>query len=187
MIFNNLKNMKTFIFYPFKEKLEDFRRKKKIIGLKNILMCFFFQRILRINSHVPWPVHPTSIVGNPNKIKKHRGRPYVGFSPCCYIQTINGIEIGKNTRIGPGVKIISANHNIYNFNLHDEEKPIKIGGDCWIGANAVILPGVELGDHIIVAAGAVVSKSFKEGNCIVGGVPAKLIKKIGEYDENSNY
>lgn len=163
------------------------RRMKEDIGLKTILMCFFFQRILRINSYVPWPVHHTSVVGDPKKIKHHRGRPYIGLSPCCYIQTMNGIEIGKNTRIGPGVKIISANHNIYNFDIHDKEKPIKIGGNCWIGANAVILPGVELGYHTIVAAGAVVSKSFEEGDCIVGGVPAKLIKKIGKYDGNSNY
>lgn len=175
------------ILMGINEKLEEIKTTKEDIGLKNILMCFFFQRILRVNSHVPWPVHPTSIVGDPNRIKHHKGRPYIGLSPCCYIQTMNGIEIGKNTRIGPGVKIVSANHNIYNFDLHDKEKPIKIGNNCWIGANAVILPGVELGDHTIVAAGAVLSKSFKEGNCIVGGVPAKLIKKIGEYGENSNY
>jgi len=72
---------------------------------------------------------------------------------------------------------------MYNFSLHVPENPIKIGKNCWIGANAVILPGVELAEHTIVAAGAVVTKSFLEGDCVIGGVPAKVIKKIGEYGE----
>ncbi|MCD4740969.1 MAG: hypothetical protein K8R67_00595 [Desulfobacteraceae bacterium] len=121
------------------------RQKIKDIGVKNIIMCFIFQWIIRINSHVPWPVHPTSIVNNPENIKHHKGRPIIGFSPCCYIQAMNGIEIGKNVRIGPGV-------------------------------NAIISPNVSLADHTIVATGAVVTKSFSEGNCIIGGVPEKLIK-----------
>jgi len=109
-----------------------------------------------------------------------------GFMPGCYIQATNGIEIGKNSIIGPGVKIISSNHDIYNFNIHLSENPIKIGSDCWIGANSVILPGVNLADHIIVAAGAVVTKSFPEGDCIIAGVPAKLIKKIEGYQTKEN-
>ena len=96
---------------------------------------------------------------------------------------MNGIYVGKNTRVGPGVKIISANHNIYDFDKHDPAPPIKIGANCWIGANAVILPGVELGDHTIVAAGSVITKSFLEGNCIIGGVPAKMVRRIGDYGE----
>jgi len=151
------------------------------IGLKNTIIYFFFQRIIRINSHVPWPVHFSSIVFYPEKIKINHWRPYPGYMVGCYIQAINGIEIGKNVRIGPGIKIISANHDTQDFNKHLAEKPIKIGDNCWIGANSVILPGVELGDHTIVAAGAVVSKSFLEGDCIIGGVPAKVIKKIGKY------
>lgn len=144
---------------------------------------FRFSESIRINSHVPWPVHWTSIVGDPKRIKQYSCRPYVGLSPNCYIQTINGLEIGKNTRIGPGVKIISANHDIYNFDIHTKANPIIIGANCWIGANAVILPNVSLADHIIVAAGAVVTKSFDEENCIIGGVPAKIIKKIRNYSD----
>ena len=156
------------------------------IGIKNVLKYFFFQRVLRINSHVPWPVHLSSLVSSPEKIKRHYWRPYPGFMPGCYIQALNGIEIGKNVRMGPGIKIISSNHNIYNFDEHLDEKPIRIGDNCWIGANAVILPGVELGNHVIVAAGAIVTKSFPD-NCIVGGIPAKVIKNIGGYSGSSDW
>lgn len=164
--------------------IKNFIRMVNYIGLKNIIIYFFFQRILRINSHVPWPVHFSSIVLNPENIKINYWRPYIGYMPGSYIQALSGIEIGKNLRLGPGVKIISTNHNIYNYDIHDTAKPIKIGNNCWIGANAVILPAVELGDHVIVAAGAVVSRSFPS-NCVIGGVPARILKEIGEYKGDS--
>ena len=52
-----------------------------------------------------------------------------------------------------------------------------IGDDVWIGANAVILPGVTIGSHCVVAAGAVVTKDVPD-NCVVGGVPTKVIKSL---------
>ena len=57
-----------------------------------------------------------------------------------------------------------------------------IGDNCWIATNAVILPGVELGEHVIVGAGSVVTQSFKENNILIGGVPAKIIKKLDNYE-----
>jgi acetyltransferase-like isoleucine patch superfamily enzyme len=107
--------------------------------------------------------------------------PYPGLGPGQYIQAENGIYIGRNVRMGPGVKIISANHNLENFEQHDPSEPIYIGDFCWLGANCVILPGVNLGSHVIIAAGAVVTKSFKENDIVIGGVPAKKIKDIGPY------
>jgi acetyltransferase-like isoleucine patch superfamily enzyme len=157
------------------------------IGVKNILTYFFFQRILRINSHVKWQVHWSSIVSNPDKIELKYWRPFLGYMPGCYIQAINGIEIGKNVRIGPGVKIVSSSHDVYDFDLHTKDSPIIIGDNCWLAANSVILPGVELGEHTIVAAGAVVNKSFKDGNCVLGGVPAKVIKKLDKYQGNTTW
>ena len=154
--------------------------KIKFLGLKNVFLCFFFQRILRINSHVPWPVHWSSMVIAPEKIQRKSWRPFPGFMPGQYIQAVNGIIIGKNVRIGPGVKLVSANHNLNNFSLHDQAGPIIIGDNCWLSANSVILPGVKLGDHVVVAAGAVVTKSFPE-NCLIGGVPARMLKPLDTY------
>lgn len=153
-------------------------------GLKSYLTYFVMQRIFRINSHVPWMVHWSTIISHPERIKMQIDG--IGFLPGGYFQAVNGIIIGKNLRVGPGVKIISANHNIYDYSVHDPADPIKIGDNCWLGANSVILPGVELGDHTIVAAGAVVSKSFPEGNCVLGGVPARIIKKIADYGKKEN-
>ncbi len=158
----------------------------KNIGINRLIPYFFFQKIIGINKNVPWPVHWSSIVSFPENIKVNYYRPYPGFMPASYIQGMNGIEIGKNVRIGPNVNIVSASHNIYDYDVHDKANPIIIHDNCWLASNCVILPGVELGEHTIVAAGAVVNKSFKEGNCIVGGVPAKKIKSIDNYSEKKS-
>ena len=57
-----------------------------------------------------------------------------------------------------------------------EEKEVIIGNDVWIGTRVIILPGVKIGDHSIIASGAVVTKSFDEYS-VIGGVPAKLLKR----------
>ena len=93
-----------------------------------------------------------------------------------YIQAINGIYIDASVLIGPDVKIISANHNFNDYKKWDNSDPIKINKNVWIGANSVILPGVNIGKNCIVGAGSIVTKSFEE-NSIIGGNPAKLIRK----------
>lgn len=152
----------------------------KHVGLKNTLLYWFFQRVLRINSHVPWPVHWASVVSSPKNIVRKHWRPYPGYMPGQYIQAKNGIIIGRNVRLGPGVKLISANHSLENYDVHEPCGPIEIGDNCWLGANVVVLPGVALGEHVVVAAGAVVTRSFPK-NCLIGGVPARIIRQLGEY------
>ncbi len=138
------------------------------------LVNFFFQKVMRINAEVSFMVHYTSTVSKTVILGKGVAQ-YFANSGNCYIQGINKVYIGDYTIFAPGVKIISANHDKKDYNSHDKTiPPIIIGKNCWIGANAVILPGVELGNNVIVGAGAVVTKSFPE-NVILGGVPAKII------------
>ena len=74
--------------------------------------------------------------------------------------------------------MISSNHNVYNLKERTKKSLVVIGNYSWIGMNSVILPGVKLGNHTIVAAGSIVTKSFPQGHCVIGGNPAKLIKKL---------
>lgn len=145
-------------------------------NISTILPNFIFQRIFRVNSNCPWSVHFTSRVMHPNKMHIHPSvLRYFAASGGCYIQGNNGLFIGKGSMFAWGVKIITANHNVDNFDIWDDCEPVHIGENCWLGANVVILPGVQLGNGVIVAAGSVVTKSFS-GNCVIGGVPAKLIR-----------
>lgn len=130
-----------------------------------------------INRGARWPTSSDSIVGSPEKIKIGIGCA-PGLGPWCYIQGKNGIEIGDYTLVAPRVSIISANHDLYDIQKHVISEPVRIGRYCWLGVNSTVLPGVQLGDHTIVAAGAVVSKSFPEGYCVLAGVPAKIVKRL---------
>ncbi len=90
------------------------------------------------------------------------------------------LSIGNDVMMAPNVSIYTQNHeteNIYRpMRLQTaEKKKVTIGNDVWIGANAIILPGVTVGDGAIIAAGAVVTKDVPEF-AVVGGNPAKIIK-----------
>jgi len=145
---------------------------------------FFAQKVLRINSHVPWPVHWTSEVKGFDKIQ--RGGETPGSTIGCYIDGRNGIEIGENVWIGPRVSIISMNHDLIDFNKYSVESPIRIGRDTLLTTSCIILSGVELGPHTVVAAGAVVTKSFSEGNQVLAGNPAVVVKKLTDYSSNTD-
>jgi acetyltransferase-like isoleucine patch superfamily enzyme len=56
--------------------------------------------------------------------------------------------------------------------------PLRLGARCWVGMNSVILPGVELGENTIVGAGAVVTRSFPEGHCVIAGNPARKLRDL---------
>ena len=139
---------------------------------------WFKQKVLKLggNSKAYWPVHSTSTVYDVENIIVGIDA-YPGIMPGCYITGRGGLIIGDYTQIAPNVVIVTSNHDVFDTRKHITA-PIKIGKYCWIGAGATILPGVELGDFTIVAAGAVVTKSFATGFCIVGGVPAKIIKHL---------
>ncbi len=128
------------------------------------------------------------------------GRRSVIESFCCINNAVGDVVIGDYTRIGmhntiigpvaigshvnlaQGVVVTALNHNYSDTTLRIDEQgistnPVTISDDVWIGANAVILPGTTIGRHVVVAAGAVVTKDIPD-NSIVGGVPAKIIKEL---------
>lgn len=146
---------------------------------KPLIQAVFFQKIVRINSHVPWPVHRTSVIIEPKKIQKGTRCP--GLSMGCYLDGRNGILFGENVWLGPRVSVISMNHDLCDYEKYTVTTPIVIGDNCWLATGCIILPGVRLGNHVIVAAGAVVTQSFEEDNIVLGGVPARIIKRIGAY------
>ncbi|MNK96710.1 putative acetyltransferase [compost metagenome] len=105
----------------------------------------------------------------------------VGINARVYLGGQGGIEIGKDVIIGPSVKIFSENHKYNRTDLEikdqgETRKGVKIGNDCWIGAGAIILDGVTIDEGCVVAAGSVVTKSFP-AFVVIGGVPAKIIRK----------
>ncbi|WP_132283166.1 DapH/DapD/GlmU-related protein [Natranaerovirga hydrolytica] len=101
----------------------------------------------------------------------------------CKFQDQGGITIGDGSLIGHNAVLATLNHDMAPEKRSDlHPAPIVIGKNVWIGANVTILPGVTIGDGAIVAAGAVVTKDVAT-NAIVGGVPAKLIKKINNLKE----
>lgn len=160
---------------------KELSKKDSNYSVKRLFCYAYKQKICGYNRKTPWPVHFTSQIKCPEKIK--RGTKYPGYAKGCYIDGRNGIIFEENVITGPNVSMISQNHDTNNFNQYHSGKPILIRKNSWLSAGCIILPEVELGEHTIVAAGAVVTKSFPEGNQIVGGNPAQVIKKIGPYNE----
>lgn len=139
---------------------------------------WFHQKVLGINRSAYWPVHRTSLIQGVKNI--HIGiETSPGLMPCCYVEAVyNAVYIGDYTQIGPNVGILSSNHDLHDNRKNISKGPIRIGKYCWLGMGSRILSGVELGDFTIVGANAVVTKSFKEGYCVIGGNPARVIKTI---------
>ena len=96
------------------------------------------------------------------------------------ILDIREVFIGDNVMIGPNTLITTVGHPLTPMKRRNHigiAKPVKIGDDVWIGGNVTILPGVNIGNNVVIAAGAVVTKNVPD-NTLVGGVPAKVIRKL---------
>ncbi len=107
----------------------------------------------------------------------------VFINSCCNFQDHGGITIGDGALIGHKVTLATINHGFAPEKRHwNYMAPITIGKNVWIGSNAMVLPGVAIGDNAIVAAGAVVTKDVAP-DVIVAGTPAKRIKTIAEAEK----
>lgn len=98
-------------------------------------------------------------------------------SDCTFLD-LGGITIEEDVLIGPKVSLLTEGHPIEPEKRKALfAKPILIKKNAWIGAGAIILPGVTIGENSIVAAGSVVSKDVPK-NVVVGGIPARILKNI---------
>jgi acetyltransferase-like isoleucine patch superfamily enzyme len=162
-----MKILMKWLFAPFKlmEKIfgtlrtEHLKAQFKEFGENSTLAC---------NVDVAWPAHihignNVSIACNVSLRASSKGQ----------------IVIGDGCAIAAGVRFVTATHdyNILPISSVGINKSIVVGKDVWIGTASILLPGVTVHDGAVVAAGAVVNKDV-EANCVVGGVPAHIIKKL---------
>lgn len=166
-----IKRIVYFLFPPVKNYHRFMKSQTNAVSFNQWLAYW-----LRKNKKIYWPVHKNSEVTHPNNI-------FVGINsnagtrPGCYIQGNGGVWIGNYVHFASNIGVISGNHGLYDHMKHDN-KEVKIEDYCWIGMNVVIMPGVHLGPRTVVGAGSVVTKSFPDGYCVIGGNPAKLIKEL---------
>lgn len=112
---------------------------------------------------------------------------YANFNLTCVDDT--HIYVGDCTMFGPNVTLATAGHPIlpelrekgYQYNL-----PIRIGKNCWLGANVVVLPGVTIGDNSVIGAGSIVTKDIP-ANVVAVGNPCKVLRPINERDKEYYY
>ena len=98
----------------------------------------------------------------------------------CTILDVCEVRFGDNCMLAPGVQIYTATHPLHPTERNsgrEYAKPITFGHNVWIGGSAIINPGVTVGDNVVIASGAVVTKDVPD-NVVVGGNPARVIKQI---------
>lgn len=125
--------------------------------LRNYLRYFFIKiRVFYLNRIWGHIIHPTSIVSFSAYLD--RTKPEL-------------IDIGEKTIIARGAMVLSHDYS------RGKSAKVSIGRNCMIGANAIILPGVVIGDYVVVGSGAVVTKDISSNSIAVGN-PAKVVKKV---------
>lgn len=102
----------------------------------------------------------------------------------CTILDNGGVEIGDNVMFAPNVSLYTVGHPLDSAlrqQAWEQAQPIKIGNDVWLGGNVVVLPGVTIGDNVVVGAGAVVTKDIP-ANSLAAGNPCRVLREITEKD-----
>lgn len=145
-------------------------------------------------------IYPSVRMDTPPYRRFHLGRRSVVESFACINNAVGDVIIGDHSRIGlhctiigpvqigshvnlaQGITVTALNHNFREPGRRIDEqgittRPVTIGDDVWIGTNAVILPGVTIGSHVVIAAGAVVTKDIPD-HSLAMGVPARVVKTI---------
>lgn len=104
----------------------------------------------------------------------------------CVIIDVGRVKIGNNVMFGPNVSIITAGHPVHPVarnSAYEYGIPVTIGNSVWIGAGAIVLPGVSIGDNTVIGAGSVVTKDIPP-NTIAVGNPCRVLREITDDDIN---
>jgi putative colanic acid biosynthesis acetyltransferase WcaF len=118
-------------------------------------------------------LHPSAVIDYPWYLRMGRKS---SLGERCWVYAMADIHIGDLSCIGKDVYLLTGSHDIERSTFDLITKPITIGDGCWVATAATILPGVSIGDYSVVAAGSVVTRNV-EGQSVVGGNPAKFIKR----------
>lgn len=143
---------------------------------------FFFQKIIRINGDVPWPVDFRSkIVDWPNLTKGICSDP--GDNPGIYLNASGGIKLGNNVNIGQNSILTSTNHYKYDHRKKSHTKGITIGDNVWIGANVSIVAGTKIGDNVTIGAGCFIKGNIPSNTTVILSEKSlEIIPKTKEYE-----
>ena len=187
MIFHDFKYMlKCYFYYFFKFGYKKFGyrsailkplliRNKKYVDIGNHVIIFDSARIECYDRYNDEKYYPNL---------KIEDNVIIGYNFQCLVAS--NCTIGKNSLLASNILISTENHGINPEEIYAKQKlyskDVTIGENCWIGEKVTILPGVKLGNNVIVGAGSVVTKSF-DSDVIIAGNPAKIIKK---YNYNSS-
>lgn len=151
-------------------------------------VSLFYSFAYYIHEHVAWRanihaerdarIHATASIRNAQNVYVGKNS-HINHLCCIWAGENSQIILGDNLLMGPGVCIFAGNHSMakgqpMTFQKRKEES-IVIGDDVWLGAHSVITAGTHIANGVIVAAGAVVTRSITQENVIVGGIPAKII------------
>lgn len=161
--------------------LRNLRTEVRYSGSPGIfLLNLFFQRILRVDGSFGFQKHYTSRVLHGHRLillgDQAAARRSLAASGGCYINAGDGLLIGEGTIWAPNVSFLAQDHDPAELGRNRPTSGVQIGDNCWIGFGAVILPNVELGPRTVVGANSVVTSSFPEGNVVIAGAPAKVIR-----------
>jgi acetyltransferase-like isoleucine patch superfamily enzyme len=181
-IFERLKNGETILPTDpeaYKMREASFLTKKLLVQMNNATNPEEIRNLLSqiTGSEIDESVNIfTPLYINYGKHTKIGKNVFINFD--CVFLDLGGIIIDDGVLIAPKVSLLSESHPIEPENRHAlVPKAIHIKRNAWIGAGATILQGVTIGENSVVAAGSVVSKDVPD-NVVVGGTPAKIIKKI---------
>jgi acetyltransferase-like isoleucine patch superfamily enzyme len=150
-----------------------FRIHHRIAGLANRLRLEYYRRVLgapTLELYFPFYIQP---------LEKVKFGERVAVGAFVHIVANGGVSIGNNTMIASSVQITSSTHDyrLMPFRDHRLDAPVTIGHNVWIGADAVILPGITIGDNSVVGAGSVVTKDVPPST-VVAGAPARVIRHL---------